>query len=108
MPKSTSESQAQITHLLTGPEPARGTVAWSPAAKYALQPLMQSGRDHCRSYHHYSPADRQSNNTTRDLFTLAESMKMEIRRKHGKDSMQHDKRLERYRGEAPKYIAYFI
>jgi len=25
VPKSTSESQAQITHLLTAPEPARGT-----------------------------------------------------------------------------------
>jgi len=24
VPKSTSESQAQITHLLTAPEPARG------------------------------------------------------------------------------------
>ena len=26
VPKSTSESQAQITHLLTAPEPARGAV----------------------------------------------------------------------------------
>ena len=33
---------------------------------------------------------------------------MEIRRKHGNDSMQHEKRLDRCRGETPKYIAYFI
>jgi len=28
VPKSTSELQAQITHLLTAPEPARGYIYW--------------------------------------------------------------------------------
>jgi len=48
-PKSTSESQAQITHLLTAPEPARGfeiedaglkKLAFSISFSFALYPAV--------------------------------------------------------------------